>query len=32
MIFSHDTDHAEPPELQQEIEETRSRPHLTIVK
>lgn len=29
MIFSQD---AEPPELQEEIEETRSRPHLTIVK
>ena len=32
MIFSHDTDHGEPPELQEEVEETRSRPHLTIVK
>jgi len=32
MIFSHDTDQSEPPELHQEIEETRSRPHLTIVK
>ena len=35
MIFSHDTetaDHVEPPELQADIEETRSRPHLTIVK
>jgi stringent starvation protein B len=32
MIFSHDADQPEPPELHQEIEETRSRPHLTIVK
>lgn len=35
MIFSQDAeqiDHAEPPELREEIEETRSRPHLTIVK
>jgi stringent starvation protein B len=34
MIFSHDTEQAEnePPELQEEVEETRSRPHLTIVK
>ena len=32
MIFSHDTDQVEPPELHQEVEETRSRPHLTIVK
>jgi stringent starvation protein B len=32
MIFSHDADQSEPPELHQEIEETRSRPHLTIVK
>jgi len=34
MIFSHDSDHveAEPPELREDIEETRSRPHLTIVK
>ena len=32
MIFSHDTDQAEPPELHQEIEETRSPPHQTIVK
>ena len=37
MIFSQDTEkaeHIEPPELQAEIEveETRSRPHLTIVK
>jgi len=35
MIFSHDAEAAdklEPPELQTDIEETRSRPHLTIVK
>jgi len=35
MIFSQDTesaDHLEPPELNNEIDETRSRPHLTIVK
>lgn len=32
MIFSHDSEQAEPPELQEEMEETRSRPHLTIVK
>ena len=36
MIFSHDSDQAadqaEPPELREEVEETRSRPHLTIVK
>jgi hypothetical protein len=32
MIFSHDSDQPEPPELQEEIEDTRSRPHLTIVK
>jgi stringent starvation protein B len=35
MIFSHDAetaDHIEPPELSNEVEETRSRPHLTIVK
>ena len=35
MIFSHDAeavDHVEPPELNNEIDETRSRPHLTIVK
>jgi stringent starvation protein B len=36
MIFSHDTEQAEaeaePPELQEEVVETRSRPHLTIVK
>ena len=35
MIFSHDaetTEHIEPPELQADVEETYSRPHLTIVK
>ncbi|NCF16029.1 MAG: ClpXP protease specificity-enhancing factor [Gammaproteobacteria bacterium] len=34
MIFSHDTEQAEaePPELQEEVVETRSRPHLKIVK
>jgi stringent starvation protein B len=35
MIFSHDaetTEHIEPPELSNEIEETRSHPHLTLVK
>ena len=35
MIFSQDTEtseHIEPPELGIEVEETRSRPHLTIVK
>lgn len=32
MIFSHDAERAEKLELKEEIEETRSRPHLTIVK
>jgi len=35
MIFSHDADAvevAEPPELQEGIEDSRSRPHLKIVK
>ena len=32
MIFSHDAVHGESPQLQDEVEETRSRPHLTIVK
>lgn len=34
MIFSHDSEQAEnePPELQEEVEETPSRPHLKIVK
>jgi stringent starvation protein B len=35
MIFSQDaetTEHIEPPELQADVEDTSSRPHLTIVK
>lgn len=32
MIFSHDKERAAQPELEQDVEETRSRPHLTIVK
>jgi stringent starvation protein B len=32
MIFSHDTEKLEPPEQRQNIEETRSHPHLKIVK
>lgn len=35
MIFSHDADNvevAESPKLQEGIEDSRSRPHLTIVK
>ena len=35
MIFSHDAeaaDRIEEPELPSDVEETRSRPHLTIVK
>jgi len=33
MIFSHDSEQqATPTELKEELEETRSRPHLTIVK
>ncbi len=32
MIFSHDTEQIERSQLQEEIEETRERPHLTIVK
>ena len=32
MIFSHDADQPEPPELNEDDEPTRSRPHLTIVK
>ncbi|MGB5721626.1 MAG: ClpXP protease specificity-enhancing factor [Woeseiaceae bacterium] len=32
MIFSHDAERVESRELQTDIEETRSRPHLTIVK
>jgi stringent starvation protein B len=32
MIFSHDSEPANTREAESEIEETRSRPHLTIVK
>jgi stringent starvation protein B len=32
MIFSHDAEQPEPPELTNDVEETRSRPHLKIVK
>lgn len=32
MIFSHDGEQAGSQEMEQEIDETRSRPHLTIVK
>jgi len=35
MIFSQDaetTEHVESPEIQESVDETRSRPHLTIVK
>lgn len=35
MIFSHDaetSDNVEPPELRSDIDNTRSRPHLTLVK
>ena len=32
MIFSHDSEQPEAPELKEEVEDTRSRPHLTIVK
>ena len=32
MIFSHDAEQASTRETENEIEETRSRPHLTIVK
>lgn len=35
MIFSHDANHIEvagPPELQPDIDDTHSHPHLTIVK
>ncbi len=32
MIFSHDAEAITPPEAKQDIDETRSRPHLTIVK
>jgi len=32
MIFSHDSDRVRPPELKQEVQVPRSRPHLKIVK
>jgi stringent starvation protein B len=32
MIFSHDTERSSAKESGQELEDTRSRPHLTIVK
>jgi stringent starvation protein B len=32
MIFSHDTEQADAQKLESEIDDTRSRPHLTIVK
>lgn len=32
MIFSHDTERSSTEESRQELEDTRSRPHLTIVK
>ena len=32
MIFSHDSEQSTPPGLREDVEETRSRPHLTIVK
>jgi hypothetical protein len=32
MIFSHDAEQPEPPELKEDLEATRSRPHLKIVK
>ena len=32
MIFSHDAEHVEPQPQDDAVEETRSRPHLTIVK
>lgn len=32
MIFSHDAEKAGMPESRQDVEDTRSRPHLTIVK
>ena len=32
MIFSHDSEQPAAPELKEEVEDTRSRPHLTIVK
>ena len=32
MIFSQESDQPEPPELKDDVEQTRSRAHLTIVK
>ncbi len=32
MIFSHDTEQADAREMKQELDDSRSRPHLTIVK
>jgi len=32
MIFSHDAEAVTPTEVKQDVDETRSRPHLTIVK
>ena len=32
MIFSHDAEHVERPTEEHNLEESRSRPHLTIVK
>ena len=32
MIFSQESEQPEPPELREDVEESRSRPHLTIVK
>ena len=32
MIFSQENDQPEPPELKDDVEQTRSRAHLTIVK
>ena len=32
MIFSHDAEHPVPPDESEEVETTRSRPHLRVVK
>ena len=32
MIFSHDAEQVEPRKAEPDVDETRSRPHLTIVK
>jgi stringent starvation protein B len=32
MIFSHDTEQTDAREIKQELDDSRSRPHLTIVK